>query len=976
LTTLDKYIFSGVATCMFLFLANVFSICPSLEAREAMEPADRAEADDECRKATERNDNLHIAIACWWVAANIFIGRVILGYARNNLVTDKWRFRRAAPSTAVRSMLVSVDGHSLSQRTEKQRRKRKQQLMFYEPAMATLFMRRMAALETFRQMERSEVALIKRIKVLRDGASHRDELKRLMRTRHNNIPEVPILLRQCRRSVERHAMFMLDHTTQLASLFFRAMLNREASTIGPLLHNAFLDTAHMRRIYRDGRGITAVNSLLVQAGVHETHLRVKLIAALGEKTSVAGAPVRYIVLQGAAELLWEGVGLGTLNLSGSHPLPRAVILEKIDLLLFGDGYDRNVQQLKLSTEQSDDKPGDADDDVLRRYLGIVRRNASIQGLASARDSDLLEQAKQLILQHPKLVPQLQDVVEAVEPLGRVAVVPTGGDNVRVLQSTAHSGVGSSVDTTCAVSAHVVIGHASIYPTGIDGPDPKRVVVVLAAYDDRDAGRVKLVKAIVDTLQKSSRATTRQLLAADLAEYGVPFGQDSTLLLNVDGTIVHILFHPHKTRRRLPAADGTHVDEFVALGPTSVFQDRDLTADELWNMSSCILARLILTSRLPGAAVMVHAQSRFKSASTENDLFTQAWTGYLSEQDATAWPSSNYAVVLHIGSVITPLGYAMPRAQEGDELRAFRVGHESPPRSVVQLFDQLIEHIDALSPCKCTAETGAMESATEIMGTLCAELQGSLSFLITEANLDLAKRGCGPLDFESVDVFIYGTRHLRVWRDKMESAHGILASSVLESFPTFLSSLLLHGTDATPTMGSGLQLARDLQVHFEILSADENIDADLRAYTEAVKYGKGVPIELQDAVVSSGTKKHMVGSVAFGADACRGKVAGRYFSADVSRDRCVARRALAHGCTPKGLHSMQFPGDDAYACLERLRGDYCANMYFQLPGVFAGFMYRARGSLTSSSFSRKWLQKKSDTRHPSPIWCGKKRKLGA
>jgi hypothetical protein len=211
---------------------------------------------------------------------------------------------------------------------------------------------------------------------------------------------------------------------------------------------------------------------------------------------------------------------------------------------------------------------------------------------------------------------------------------------------------------------------------------------------------------------------------------------------------------------------------------------------------------------------------------------------------------------------------------------------------------------------------------------------------------------------------------------MESAHGILASSVLESFPTFLSSLLLHGTDATPTMGSGLQLARDLQVHFEILSADENIDADLRAYTEAVKYGKGVPIELQDAVVSSGTKKHMVGSVAFGADACRGKVAGRYFSADVSRDRCVARRALAHGCTPKGLHSMQFPGDDAYACLERLRGDYCANMYFQLPGVFAGFMYRARGSLTSSSFSRKWLQKKSDTRHPSPIWCGKKRKLGA
>lgn len=60
-----------------------------------------------------------------------------------------------------------------------------------------------------------------------------------------------------------------------------------------------------------------------------------------------GTPVRYLALQGAARELWENTGLGTLNLDPRDPIPRSALLERIDMMLFGDGYDRSLQQLKV-----------------------------------------------------------------------------------------------------------------------------------------------------------------------------------------------------------------------------------------------------------------------------------------------------------------------------------------------------------------------------------------------------------------------------------------------------------------------------------------------------------------------------------------------------------------------------------------------------------------------------------------------------
>lgn len=302
--------------------------------------------------------------------------------------------------------------------------------------------------------------------------------------------------------------------------------------------------------------------------------------------------------------------------------------------------------------------------------------------------------------------------------------------------------------------------------------------------------------------------------------------------------------------------------------------------------------------------MVHAQRTFPSAATDFELNAEAWVGFLATHDAISWPPGQYAIVLHIGRDLRAMGYCFPRCEEGEELRAQRLPAETPVRSVMNLMEQLVEHIDELSPCRCT-DGDINESATDIMRAVCAEIKGTLTFAIAEANKDLQNRGFGPLDKENVAVFVYGTRALRTWRDQMETVHGVLASSALDGFEQVMSSFLQSDGD---TGNTERPLAKEIQVHFEILDASQNVDCERAAYIDAIKYGKGVPIELKDSIMNASSKVHMLGTVAWGAGSCRGKVGGRHFHADntgLENIRAYLEEACAEeiGLAPSETHMV-------------------------------------------------------------------------
>jgi hypothetical protein len=81
-----------------------------------------------------------------------------------------------------------------------------------------------------------------------------------------------------------------------------------------------------------------VNRLLDEVGIKSEEHRVKIITSLGTRVVSSGRPVHFLALQGSALALWEGRGMGAFDLWHKPPIPRSAMLERIDLLLFGDRW--------------------------------------------------------------------------------------------------------------------------------------------------------------------------------------------------------------------------------------------------------------------------------------------------------------------------------------------------------------------------------------------------------------------------------------------------------------------------------------------------------------------------------------------------------------------------------------------------------------------------------------------------------------
>ena len=78
-------------------------------------------------------------------------------------------------------------------------------------------------------------------------------------------------------------------------------------TLGPLLGQAELSTAALHTIYNNGSGVSALLSLLEEAGVHELPQRVKLVNALASSDSFddhVSQKTALLALQGSASYIW------------------------------------------------------------------------------------------------------------------------------------------------------------------------------------------------------------------------------------------------------------------------------------------------------------------------------------------------------------------------------------------------------------------------------------------------------------------------------------------------------------------------------------------------------------------------------------------------------------------------------------------------------------------------------------------------
>jgi hypothetical protein len=115
-----------------------------------------------------------------------------------------------------------------------------------------------------------------------------------------------------------------------------------------------------------------------------------------------------------------------------------------------------------------------DEDVLQRYMQIVREGAVLPGLKAAKDTDLVELTKARILNidirtapsaHSTRastsvgVPEVSDIVGAIQPLGEVSKI---GDSIwRVVRASRPDSSAEGTDTA-APEAAALVAHVKVY----------------------------------------------------------------------------------------------------------------------------------------------------------------------------------------------------------------------------------------------------------------------------------------------------------------------------------------------------------------------------------------------------------------------------------------------------------------------------------------------------------------------------------
>jgi hypothetical protein len=96
-------------------------------------------------------------------------------------------------------------------------------------------------------------------------------------------------------------------------------------------------------------------------------------------------------------------------------------------------------------------------------------------------------------------------------------------------------------------------------------------VLICADVAGDATRLAFLQSMESQLRESCRATTLQMLAADVDRFGTLYPLGNGLLLRSENVAVHIIFHPHKIVRLTPVPNGNDVVELVDIGPKPVFE---------------------------------------------------------------------------------------------------------------------------------------------------------------------------------------------------------------------------------------------------------------------------------------------------------------------------------------------------------------------------------------------------------------------
>jgi len=351
--------------------------------------------------------------------------------------------------------------------------------------------------------------------------------------------------------------------------------------------------------------------------------------------------------------------------------------------------------------------------------------------------------------------------------------------------------------------------------------------------------------------------------------------------------------------------------------------RDEKPKAVWlELGNVIMAKLILTAQLPGAAMMVHSQRTVKCTGEDGngewDIPTQLWAGLLAQRhDEGATHEGSYAIAVDIGAGSTSVGYHPPVDKTTDYIKPIRVA--SADTKFIDHFTRLAEAMDplvtdedkngSLPKAETIIRYGDVKTLRKVLGQNEAESDESKGKTDLELVNDLANelfkamqarqkksnKNVFELIFEDIQctppsertrktpkirVYIVGTCLLRQRRGVIEQKHGHRTVAIVESIAQVVAQKHIRQELR------GLQ-ERHPSNEIEVDATFEILDADYEAFCEQVAMLDAIKqchtpgyTDLKVAVQEQDRKhfKRRVGSVSWGMSGLGGNIATEAFSA--------------------------------------------------------------------------------------------------